>query len=408
MSLAEPRDTTPPSNPTAPPAPPAATKPDSADRPRRKPRPQGLFCLWHGIEAPNWVRLLLSRPKISWSRLPMIASVSAVSLLNSWHSLLEAIVYTRRIQQTKITYPPIFILGHWRSGTTLLHNLLTLDKRFTFPNLYQVMYPNHFLLTERVASALTARFLPKTRPMDNVPAGWQLPQEDEVALLMMTLMSPYLMVAFQGERPRYGRFFSLEQLTPAERTLWIDSFLYFLKKLTIRADKPIILKSPSHTYRIPLLLELFPQAKFIYIYRNPYDVYKSTLHLRRTMFTENGLMEATEENLREDSLETYRDCIETYERTKQLIPPGHLHPVKYEDFESDPVSHLRQIYEGLNLGDWAAAEPAIQREVAKNADYRKNSFAVDEAEQQMVYDRLRFAFDLYGYTPNLQRSAPAA
>ena len=40
---------------------------------------------------------------------------------------------------------PVFILGHWRSGTTLLHGLMAQDDQFAYPRIYQVSNPHSFL-----------------------------------------------------------------------------------------------------------------------------------------------------------------------------------------------------------------------------------------------------------------------
>ena len=63
----------------------------------------------------------------------------------------------------------MFILGHWRSGTTLLHYLLAQDaERFSFANTYQVVNPYTFLCTEETNTRRFARLVPSTRPMDNM------------------------------------------------------------------------------------------------------------------------------------------------------------------------------------------------------------------------------------------------
>lgn len=370
------------------------------ERPESKPKKQGHFCVWHGLTFGTWVRLLASRPPMHWTSLPRMVSISALSVLNSWNDLLESVLLGGRIARQKIEKPPIFILGHWRSGTTLLHNLMTLDPQFTYPNLYQVMYPGNFLLTERVVTRLTGWVLPKTRPMDNIPAGWGLPQEDEMALLLMTLISPYLMLAHQGRPEKYERFMDLKQLTPDERQRWQTAFMTFVKKLTVRANKPVVLKSPSHTFRIPILLEMFPDAKFVYIHRDPYAVFNSGMHLRRTLFKENGLGKPVFDGMEEEVFKVYSDCIETYEQTKHLIPAGRLHELKFEDLEADPLGQMRRVYSSLGL-DFSQVEPAIQNELPALTKYTKNSFKMDEATMRKVYARWRPSFDIYGYPSRL-------
>ncbi|HIE96976.1 MAG: sulfotransferase [Fuerstiella sp.] len=374
-------------------------------RAETQPKKQGHFCIFHGLTFGNWVRLLASRPPMHWSRLPRLASITAFSVVNSLEKLLENCVYGRRISRQKIEHPPIFIIGHWRSGTTLLHNLMSLDPQFTYPNLYQVIFPGSFLLTERIATKLTAWGVPKTRPVDDLPAGWDMTQEDEVALLAMTLLSPYLMLAHQRDPSTYGRFFDLTELTPKERRRWQDAFVYFLKKLTIRANKPIVLKSPPHTYRIPILLEMFPDAKFIHIHRDPYVVYKSSIHLRKTLFTENGLGKPCLDDMEENMMQLYSSLFEAYENTKHLIPAGHLHEVRFEDLEADPLGQMCQVYEKLGLPGWQSVEPKIQAEVPALAAYKKNTYNIDEPLKRKIYARWHAAFERYGYPSRLPESA---
>jgi hypothetical protein len=364
--------------------------------------PQGFFSIWHGCSFGIWMKLLASRPPIHWTRLHKVASVTALSLANSFSNLCESGIYGRKIARQTIDHPPVFILGHWRSGTTLLHNLMTLDPQFTFPNLYQVMFPANFLLTERVVTSLASSLIPKTRPMDNVETGFHMPQEDEVALLLLSLMSPYLMLAYPHEPARYLKYFELNDLSPAERQRWKDLFLYFLKKVTIRNNKPIVVKSPTHTYRIPVLLEMFPDAKFVYIYREPYAVYNSSIHLRRTLFAENALTKIVmDEKMQDDTLSLYTRCFETYEKTRGLIPKGNLHEIRFEDLEADPLGEMHRIYQGLNLTGWENLEPSIQKKLPELTRYRKNSFDMDETLMRKVYNRWKPAFERYGYPSRL-------
>ncbi|MDZ4684264.1 MAG: sulfotransferase [Planctomycetaceae bacterium] len=382
-------------------APPAASPPatESSDKIHRST--QGLFCLWHGMNHRDWRALLkMGLPLPPQKRLRRW-SISALSLLNSWHEFVEQQFYGRRIEQTVIEHPPIFVLGHWRSGTTLLHNLFALDPQFAYPNLYQCLFPGHFLLTEHVTTALTGWLVPKTRPMDNIPADWKMSQEDEFALLLRTRLSPYMLLAFQGQRERYGRLFALADMTPEEHALWTREFLLFVKKLTVRSPRPLVLKSPSHTYRIPLLLELFPDARFVYISRDPYAVYSSTVHLRKTTFVENCLGVPNFDGLEADVQLSYEECIRRYEATKSLIPAGHLHELRFEDLEVDPLTEMQRVYEQLKLPGWDCVAPTIRDRMPQLAEFRKNRFTMDPDTMRQVYNRLKFAFDLYGYPSRL-------
>lgn len=370
--------------------------------------PQGFFCIWHGSSFGGWLRLLATRPPIHWTRLHKVISITALSVINSASNFLESVVYGKRIAEQPIEHAPVFILGHWRSGTTLLHNLMTLDPQFTFSNLYEVLFPANFLLTEKLVTSLTSWAIPKTRPMDNVEAGFHMPQEDEVALVLLSGISPYLMLAHPSNPPVYERYLELKGLPEAELKTWKERFLYFMKKLTIKENKPIVFKSPTHTFRIPVLLEMFPNAKFVYIYRDPYAVYSSSLHLRRTLFAENGLGRVVmDEKMEDDAMKMYTHCIETYERTRDLIPPGNLHEMRFEDLEVDPLGEMHKVYEGLNLGGWENLEPAITKKLPELTNFKKNSFNMDENLMRKIYNRWKASFERYGYSSRLPENQAA-
>lgn len=341
---------------------------------------------------------------MSWSHWFRIGTSSAVAPLNSVSNLVESALYGGKIARQQIEHPPIFILGHWRSGTTLLHNLMTLDPELTYANLFQVMSPNNFLFTESWVTKLTRWLLPKTRPMDNMATDWELPQEDEMALLLMTLISPYLMLAHQKDQSQFNKSFDLTELTPRELQTWKNAFLRFMKKLTIRKNKPIVLKSPTHTFRIPTLLEMFPEAKFVYIYRDPYAVFNSGVHLRRTLFLENGLAQPYYDTLEDDVLRVYMKCFERYESTKHLIPAGRLHEVRFEDLEADPLGQMKLVYEKLGLTSWPLVEPQIEKQVPDLTRYKKNKFQMDGALMRRVYAAWKPAFERYGYPSRLDEN----
>ena len=369
--------------------------------PAVKASKQGLICMWHGLTVAGLIRLIRLKPRFSWSYLPRWLSIVFVSVFNSIYSGVESLVFGRRVRETTITHPPIFILGHWRSGTTMLHNLMSMDPQVTFPNLYHCVNPSHFLLTEKIVAPLTRAFLPATRPMDNVATGWNEPQEEDIALALDCGISPYLMTTFSDRREVYERFFDPGDMSDNERTIWKDSFLRLMKKLTYRQNKSIVTKNPGHTFRIPILLEMFPDARFVYIKRDPYAVYQSTLHLRRTMFSENALGPPDFSGSEEDTLYFYEKCIRTYEGSKHLIPQGRLHEMRFEDLEMDPHGEIRKVYESLSLPGWERLEPKINNLLPSLRAYKKNEFFLSQQHLEIVNNRLKWVLQLYGYGERL-------
>ncbi len=361
---------------------------------------QGPFTLWLGVRLSTMARFIGMGAEIHPCRWSRLALLPGMAVYNSVMSLVENIRYGKKLRETKIDQPPIFVLGHWRSGSTLLHNLITSDPQFSYVNLYQAMFPWHCLTTEKFGSKIASPLLPKTRPMDNMGISFDLPQEDEFALCIMTGYSPYLLPIFQHQPRKIDRFFDVQQgLNPQELDEWKDALTLLMKKVTLKTGKPVVLKSPSHTFRTKLLLEMFPNAKFVYIYRNPYACLKSSVHFRKTIFEENALGRSQTEDMSEEVLQTYEQCFRLYERDKVLIPKGNLHEVCFENLEADPLGEMRKMYDTLGLSGFDGLKAAVEPQVESLRRYQKNKFNDDPEVMQRIYQRLKFAFDRYGYPP---------
>jgi hypothetical protein len=345
-----------------------------------------------------WFPLLARhRFAIDWPRLPMACLMSVLSLMNSLLALLQTVFLGRKIARTEITEDPIFIVGHWRSGTTLLHELLVLDARHTFPTTYQCFTPNHFLVSDRVFPPLLRSLLPEKRPTDNMPAGWERPQEDEFALCNMGVRSPYLMIAFPNLPPQDTEYLDMEHVPPEGLRRWKERFLWFLRCITVRSPKRIVLKSPPHTCRIKVLLEMFPRARFVHIVRHPYAVFPSTVKLWRRLSTDQGLQVPTGEGLEEHVYQTMVRMYDAFERQRPLIPAGHFCEVRYEDLVQDPIGQVRRVYEELGLGGFDHALPALEHYMAGQAGYRTNRFNLPPETRAEIVRRWQFFFDRYGY-----------
>ncbi|MHC4880088.1 MAG: sulfotransferase, partial [Planctomycetota bacterium] len=163
-------------------------------------------CGYPGFLVSDWFRLLRENQfAVSPSHMIRAASASASVVANSAIALAERIRFGTAVEKTDVT-APLFVLGHWRSGTTHLHKLLSLDDRFAFPNLYQVSWPHTFLSTEAASTCLTRAFLPHQRPFDNVQQSWAMPNEDELAIATLTLRSPYIGGLFPQKVEHYDRY----------------------------------------------------------------------------------------------------------------------------------------------------------------------------------------------------------
>jgi hypothetical protein len=347
-----------------------------------------------------WLRLLAAgRFRITLNRLPNIIGVTLLSLPTSLFHLLSEAIFRRRAQAIEIL-PPVFVLGHWRTGTTFLHNLLTRDSAVAYPTTFECVFPSGFLLFERTGGWALSLFLPQKRPTDDVPVGREMPFEDEFALAKIGVGSPYQSLAFPREGTLGRRYLDLVDLNEVERRLWEEGFLWLIQRLQLaHPGKRLILKSPQHTARVSTLLKLFPDARFVHIARSPLEVYPSNLRLLKVMNSRVGLQNPAndDERLPEQILSTLPRMYAAYDRDRHLIPSGRLVEMRYEDLVDDPKGAVASIYAGLDLGDFEPIGGALDTYLAGLGDHRPNGHRLSEAEHAAIVDRWAFYFRRFGY-----------
>ncbi|OIP98449.1 MAG: hypothetical protein AUK55_02840, partial [Syntrophobacteraceae bacterium CG2_30_61_12] len=271
--------------------------------------------------------------------------------VNTVPTVIERIRYSARIEATRLVESPVFILGHWRNGTTFLHNLMSQDISFTCPRLYQVLFAGYFLLPriKRLVARLDQAMPARVRPMDNVKMGMYEAWEDEFILIGLSGISPYSRIWFPKRQGPSNNYLYPGFKSEAEARYWKKTFLTLLKRLTLLEAKTILLKSPTHTARINTLLEMFPNSKFIHIARHPYDVFASNLKLWRDSFSLGFLQSVTEFEMVEMIFSTYEQMYQIYAAQKSNIPPHQLVEITFESLEQDPLGVLQQVYQGLSL-----------------------------------------------------------
>lgn len=352
---------------------------------------------WHGMLFGAWVRLVLrNRARIGITRWPLATTITLATIMNSALRPLQEVLMRRYIDRVQIKDAPIFIIGHWRSGTTLLHELLVLDARYTYPTTYECLAPNHFLASAGVLTKFNF-LLPGKRPMDNMVAGWDRPQEDEFALCNMGVPSPYLTMAFPNRPPQYSEYLTLEDVDAAARERWKSALRWFLKRVTFRDPKRIILKSPPHTGRIKTLLEIFPDARFVHIVRDPYALFSSTVRLWKTLYKFEALQEPNHRGLEEYVFSCFETMYEKLERDRELIPADQLFEVRYEDLVREPIEQMRSLYEHLNLGEFETALPKLEAYFKDKAGYRASTYEIPQELRGDIDRRWGKYMHKYGY-----------
>jgi hypothetical protein len=339
--------------------------------------------------------------KIGFTKLGLAATISLAATFNSLAEPFSDARFRRRIRQPPRTEPPVFIVGHWRSGTTLLHELMMLDNRFCCPSTYQCFAPGHFLLTETLFTRALSWIMPSKRPMDNVVAGWSRPQEDEFALANMGAPSPYRRVAFPATSGSEPVALDLLKLPAADLDRWKAAMRRFLVRLAVQNPRRPVLKSPPHAARIGILAEMFPGARFLHVVRDPFVVFPSTVRLWRSLDEVQGLQVDRGEGLEAYVFACFEEMYAAFERDRAGLAPGQLHEVRYEDLVADPVGRLADAYEALGLGDFNAVRPAFEHRARSRqmTKYRTNTYRHDPRIVAEISRRWQPFIDRYGYRP---------
>lgn len=356
-----------------------------------------VLSAYSGMTLSELLRLLRNHHyAIDAPYLPRAAFMIGAALINSSIRWYEDRVYGSRIKDVEIEQP-VFILGHRRSGTTHLYNLLSVDRRFTYPNVYQALNPHTFLSTQRFSKSV--RFIsPRTRLIDNMTFGFEVPFEDEFSTVG-SLHTPLLWWIFPQWEEHYSRYLTFRNVSEEEIDRWRTALLLFYKKLTWKYNRPLLLKSPPHTCRIKLLLDMFPDARFVHIHRNPYNVFQSTKRQTITMFQVNQLQHLDTGPIDAIIIKHYKQMYDVFFEERELIPDDRYHEACYEELERDPMGQIRQIYEKLDLPCFEAVQEPLQRYVDSISNYHKNEYPeLPLSLRSQIAQSWQKSFEMWGYS----------
>jgi omega-hydroxy-beta-dihydromenaquinone-9 sulfotransferase len=348
----------------------------------------------------GWRRQFARYPERIDRRLRMRALVTG-GLASALESMQERLFGARL--DSIVLEDPIFIVGHWRSGTTLLHELMALDERLLSPTTRQCFNPQSFLLggTSRQRGAVVVR------PSGDRAVSADSPQEEEFALLCLGCASPYEAFVFPRALNHISALCDPQELTALERTDWERRLVRFLKAVTLAGgSRRLLLKSPSNSFRIAALRRLFPNAAFIQIIREPTPVIVSTMHMWMTMWERYALGPAPEQSALQDlAIDTWLHLENKLQSQAQPGLDGALTIVRYEDLVAQPHRTIEHIYAELRLGA-GPSEDRISQFLQTSPPLRP-SHPVTAAQAALVRERCAAIFDRYGYKRQSPISSPA-
>jgi hypothetical protein len=313
---------------------------------------------------------------------------------------LQKVFFGKRIKAEDLSKKqPIFILGHWRSGTTHLHYLFHKDPQFGTLSNYQSFLFNISILSKSWLKILLSPLMPETRPQDNVKVDPDLPAEEEQPLSVMSTKTGFHTWSLPSNKSYFDKYNTFKGVSEAEKKAWQEDYQTVLKNISYFNDgKRLVLKNPHNTSRVKELLELYPESKFIFIHRNPYDVFVSTRHLMfravRVQFLEFVSHEAIEDMI----FYFFTHTMKKYIAERDLIPKANLLEVSFDQMEADSGGQIERMYKELNLPGYAAAKPNFDEYLVSVKNYKKNKFRnIRPATKERINKEWKFAFDEWGY-----------
>lgn len=318
--------------------------------------------------------------------LPPTAIALALSAVTTPLRVYERIRYQDALEKHRMQSPPIFILGHWRTGTTRLHELLSLNPSLGFVSTFQTIVPGSCMVSAPFFLPLIRASMPSKRPMDNVALGAGLPQEEEVAIANLAACSYYLGWYFPSMLPQlFDKYVLMEGLSAGELEKWQQIYSAVVQKASFLAGgRRLVLKNPVNTARIPQMLALYPGAKFVYLSRDPFEVYPSTLNFYEKNLTLLSLQDFSRDDCQALALRHYAPLIGRYRRDRQRVPAGDLIEITFEDLDNSPLETIARVHETLGLEDWPRTRSILERHINSEPPHVRNEFALDDASRERV------------------------
>ena len=359
-----------------------------------------VFTPLAGVTLKNWLTLLLkhgfSISPVYWGR---TLFTTFMAVLNSVVQLKETYSFKNQVSETEVK-APVFVLGHHRSGTTHLWNILTRDNRFAYPTVLQSVFPHTFLVFEKAVHGLARKFAPKKRPQDNVEFDPDSPMEAERAITTSSFLSIQMARHFPGKRNQFKKYLTLRNTADEEISKWKQAVLTFARKLLIRhgPDSILLFKGPDQTAKIRYLLELFPDARFIHIHRDPYRVFRSTMNMEKKTIPLYAYQKTDFNYLDDFVLWRYSAMYDAFLEDIELIPDGQFTQISFEELESSPLETIEKIYSDVNLPAFENARGEVEAYLQSIAGYKKNKYPeMPESLKKKILTAWNRYFEAFGY-----------
>ncbi|MGF1528458.1 MAG: sulfotransferase [Candidatus Competibacterales bacterium] len=335
----------------------------------------------------------------SRKRLPHLAAavVSAVGRLP--FTLTEG-VYSAWLRPEAAMPAPVFVIGHWRSGTTHFYNLLACGRQVSYVTPLGTGLPWELLTLVPLARRWLEGTIPEDRLVDRIPVTPTAPQEDEMALSSMATLSFLHGLYFPRHLHRAFLQGMFLEGTANDQRIWERRCRRFLGKVwRSGGGGRLVVKNPGHTVRIATLKALWPEAQFIHVVRDPHALLPSMRNMITTLLPALAWQDPRVSGSEIDGLifETYDRMMAALVADSRTLEPHQFAEVRYEALVADPINCLRDLYRHFQWPGWEEDCGRVEVYLASIRGYEKNHFPADPAVGRDVVQHWGHWLDHWGY-----------
>ena len=350
-----------------------------------------------GTSVSNFFRVLKGNQIAPRHYFKVILTFLIVLISSAFHRF-DHLAFRKKIKRYVFKESPLFIIGHWRSGTTYLHNILTNDPASGYVSTYHAVFPNN-LKSKWIFKTFMRIFMPDERPGDHMKISVNFPQEDEYAMSNITYQSFYHFFYFPSMyRSLYSKYIRFSSMTENEEADWELRYRQMVIKGLLNTNgKRAILKNPVNTGRMSKLIEIFPGANFIFLIRNPIIVYLSSKKFFSQLFPTLNLEEFSNDDISNMILNLYSMLLKDYLSDKKHIDGNQIIEMRYEALEQNAMLELEKMYNKFGLSDFDKIQPVFREYLNQQKEYKNGHYSIQREELDKVMSSLDFAMKHWNY-----------
>jgi hypothetical protein len=333
-------------------------------------------------------------------------------ILNVFFRAIDEIIFFK--YRSVSIKQPVFIFANPRSGTTYLHQLMTNDNRYVYMTLAHAIFPSvSFAKLYRLIGYIDNKTgNPVKWLMKKIEAvffgGWKnihplafnKAEEDE-AIYTLVLMSPAVFLVFPFLHLA-NESWLLDNESEKIRVYTMNYYENSIKRFMYAngRDKIYLAKNVMSSGRINSLLARFPDAKVIYVARNPYEALPSFISMFGIMYS------SFSRHIKNDSAEMRAWALlgiafyKHLNATRKNIPENNLSDIRYDELVAEPAAVIERIYSTLQLNISPEMKAKLAGIEQRNKSYRsKHQYSLEQygLTKNFVYEELKFVFDQFDF-----------